>query len=298
MDKYLIINADDFGSFYGANMATFELLERGCITSSTIMTPCMWARHACQWAADHPEYAIGVHLTTTSEWGKCKWGPVAHEGTESLRDEEGYMWKESALFEEHAELEEVQREVLAQLALAKKMGLNPSHWDNHMGSLYGIATGRFELLEQILGLSAEVGLPFRFPQEGLGGQLQNATLNIEIPVSMEMIETLFAQVKGFIQQRGVVCPDYLIPHDYNKDNNESYEQFREYMFHFVEQFPVGVTETYIHPSIDTGEITAASSVGIHRIWEYNLYKDPKFQQHLTDCGIKKISYRDLAEMRA
>ncbi|MCL2300001.1 MAG: polysaccharide deacetylase family protein [Firmicutes bacterium] len=295
MSKYLIINADDFGSFLGANTATFELLERGCITSSTIMMPCMWARQACHWAAEHPQYAIGVHLTTTSEWGKCKWAPVAHEGTESLRDEEGYMWAESDLFEEHADIDEARRECLAQLALAKKLGLNPSHWDNHMGSLYGIATGRMELLEMILELSAEVGLPFRFPQLGVAGQEENRTLDIALP--REVLEMLFGQVQQFIQARGVVCPDYLIPHDYNKDNSRDYEQFRDYMFSWVELFPHGVTETYIHPSAENGEVLAASHAGIHRVWEYNLYKDPKFQQHLADCGIKKISYRDLAAMR-
>jgi len=295
MDKYLIINADDLGSFYGANMATFELLERGCITSSTVMTPCMWARHACKWAAEHPEYAIGVHLTTTSEWGKCKWGPVGHQGTESLRDEEGYMWNESDKFEEHADIDETRNECLAQLALAKRLGLNPSHWDNHMGSLYGIATGRMEMLEMILGLSAEVGLPFRFPQLGVAGQEENRTLDIAIP--RELLEMLFSNVQAFIKSKGVICPDYLIPHDYNDDNSRDYEQFRDYMFDWVAQFPPGVTETYIHPSTENGEVLAASGAGIRRVWEYNLYKDPQFQQHLTDCGIKKISYRDLVAMR-
>jgi len=296
MDKYLIINADDFGSFYGANMATFDLLESGCITSATVMTPCMWSRHACKWAGEHPEYAIGVHLTTTAEWGKCKWGPVAHEGTESLRDEEGYMWHESDLFEEHADLEEARRECLAQLALAKKLGLTPSHWDNHMGSLYGIATGRMELLEMILELSAEVGLPFRFPLMGVAGAEQEKTLDINVP--RELIEMMFTNIQRFAKDRGIICPDYLIVPSYNDDNSKTYEQFRDYLFSFAEQFPAGVTETFIHPCTDTGEITAASGAGLRRIWEYTLFKDPKFQQHLKDIGIKKISYRDLAAMRA
>jgi predicted glycoside hydrolase/deacetylase ChbG (UPF0249 family) len=295
MDKYLIINADDLGSFYGANMATFELLERGCITSSTVMMPCMWSRHACHWAKDHPEYAIGVHLTTTAEWGKCKWGPVGHEGTASLRDEEGYLWHDSDLFEEHADIDEAKNECLAQLALARKLGLNPSHWDNHMGSLYGIATSRMELLEMILGLPGEVGLPFRFPLAGVAGQEQNKTLDIAIPQAL--LETMFTNIRAFAGERGIICPDYLVPHDYNDDNKRDYGQFRDYMFEFVRQFPHGVTETYIHPSTESGEVLAASGTGIRRVWEYNLYKDPQFQQHLAAIGIKKISYRDLVAMR-
>jgi hypothetical protein len=164
-----------------------------------------------------------------------------------------------------------------------------------MGSLYGVATGRMELLEQILGLSAEVGLPFRFPQLGAGAGQDQRALDVNIPA--ETLQMLFKRVKAYIDSRGIVCPDYLIPPEYNDDNSKDYETMREYLFGFVETLPHGVTETFIHPCADTGEITAASHGGIRRVWEYKAFKDPKFQRHLADCGIKKISYRDLAKMR-
>ena len=68
MDKYLIINADDFGMCRAANLAVMDLLKSGSITSSTIMAPCPWAYEACQFAKKNPQFAIGVHLTFTSEW--------------------------------------------------------------------------------------------------------------------------------------------------------------------------------------------------------------------------------------
>ncbi|MDR2647477.1 MAG: ChbG/HpnK family deacetylase, partial [Oscillospiraceae bacterium] len=111
MDKYCIINADDYGSFLGANLATQELLELGAISSSTIMTPCAWAKHACKWASEHPQHAIGVHLTFTSEWNAVRWSPVSPNGTDSLRDDEGYFWHTSEQFEEHADSGEVEREI-------------------------------------------------------------------------------------------------------------------------------------------------------------------------------------------
>ena len=295
MSKYLIINADDYGSFLGANLATHELLEKGCITSSTVMTCCPWAKHACRWAAAHPEFAIGVHLTTTSEWGTYRWGPVSARCTDSLRDAEGYFWAESEDFEAKCDMEETEREIRAQLARARLFGLNPSHWDNHMGTLYGIYTGRVELLQMIFDLSAQEGLPFRFPMLGVVDQLENETLDIQIP--KELIGRLFAGVQSYAKEKGVVTPDYLIPHDYNGPQKESYENFREYMFAFAEGYPDGVTETYLHPSLPGGEVLAASGAGIHRVWEYQLYLDPAFQKHLKDLGIQKISYRDLAKMR-
>jgi predicted glycoside hydrolase/deacetylase ChbG (UPF0249 family) len=50
MDKYLIINADDFGMCRAANMAVADLFQKGGITSATIMTPCGWAKNAGIWA--------------------------------------------------------------------------------------------------------------------------------------------------------------------------------------------------------------------------------------------------------
>ncbi len=294
MDKYLIINADDYGSFLGANLATQELLEKGCITSATVMTPCPWAKHACKWASEHPEYAIGVHLTTTSEWSAYRWGPVSAQCTDSLRDAEGYFWHESDEFEERADMDEAEREIRAQLARAKLFGLVPSHWDNHMGSLYGIYTGRFELLQMIFDLSSEYGLPFRFPMKGI--EQLGSQKSLDIPIPEELVRKLFAQLQSYCRDRGVITPDYLIVPDYDGPQKQSYEAFRDYMFTFAENYPEGVTETFLHPSIDTGEVTTASSAGKHRIWEYELYRDPAFQKHMADCGIKKISYRDLAAM--
>jgi hypothetical protein len=38
-----------------------------------------------------------------------------------------------------------------------------SHFDSHMGSIYGIQTGRFELLAVALAFAYQHGLPFRLP---------------------------------------------------------------------------------------------------------------------------------------
>lgn len=66
-DKYLIINADDFGMCHAHNVATEELFKCGGISSATIMTPCPAATEATEFAKANPELSIGVHLTTTSE---------------------------------------------------------------------------------------------------------------------------------------------------------------------------------------------------------------------------------------
>lgn len=296
MEKYVIINADDFGSFQCANQAVFDLLESGGITSSTVMMPCPWSKQACQWSAAHPEHAVGVHLTFTSEWKNYRWSPVNWRGkTDSLRDEEGYMVRQSDEFETKCDIDQVEAEIRAQIELAKLLGLNPSHIDNHMGSLYGIETGRVELLQLVFNIAAEYKLPFRFPMESIVQQADNQTLGINI--DKEMLAQLFGRIQSYAKSLGVITPDYLIPHEWDGMQKESYQNFRDYLYTFIEEFPHGVTETYLHPALDDGEIRSASSVAFRRVWEYMIYKDPKTLQHYKDCGIKPISYRDLAKMK-
>ena len=93
-DRYLIINADDFGMCNASVKAVTDLFqnEKSALTSSTIMMPCQWAKSACSFAKKNPQFAIGTHLTFTSEWGGYRWGPVS--AAETLRDPEGYFHHE------------------------------------------------------------------------------------------------------------------------------------------------------------------------------------------------------------
>ncbi len=295
MEKYLIINADDFGMCHSANMAVMDLLSSGFITSSTIMTPCSWAKEAAKWAGENPQHAIGVHLTFTSEWGVYRWGPMNREKTDSLRDEEGFMYHDSREFEEKANLDEVESEIITQIENCKKYGLVPSHLDNHMGTLYGIETGRFELLNLIFDISAEYGLPFRFPSKFLDSQFDNDTL--EIKVDKNVLLSIFDRFTKYANDKGVAMPDYLIPGEWNGPQKDSYENYRDYMYELYKTFPDGVTETYIHPALESDELKAITGSWKRRVWEHKLFSDPNFNRYIKDCKIQLINYRDLAKMR-
>ncbi len=295
MDKYLIINADDFGMCHAQNVAIMDLLEKGKITSSTIMAPCSWSVEAVRFAASHPELAIGVHLTTTCEWGNYRWGPVSGPGSKSLLCDDGFsMHHESAEFANAADIGEVQTEIVAQIEKLKKLGLNPSHLDNHMGSLYGVDTGRFELLTTTIGIAGQYGLPFRMPTKFTDAQFNNKMLDIKVP--REMIDELMGQLTAFGREAGVPMPDYLLPGDWAGEQDKSYESFREYIYELYRTFEPGVTETYIHPAAECDELKAISGAWHRRVWEYKLFSDPATMQHIESLGIKLINYRDLKAM--
>lgn len=298
MDRYLIINADDFGMCRGANLAVMDLFRnpQSALTSSTIMTPCAWAPEAIRFAAENPQYAIGVHLTLTSEWGNYRWAPVNTKNTDSLRDEEGFMWHESDQVEEHVDIDEVEGEIRAQIDRAKRLGLvTPSHLDNHMGSLYGIETGRFELLQLTLSLAGEYGLPFRMPAKFTDEMLGNSMLDINVDKSV--IDMVFGKIVEFAKANKVAIPDYLIPNEWSGPQKDSYDNFKEYLYNLYANIPDGVTETYLHPSIETDDLKGTTGAWERRVWEYKIMSDPQTKQHIEAHGIKLINYRDLAEMR-
>lgn len=294
MDKYLIINADDFGMCRAHNLATAELFRRGAITSATVMAPCPFAREAVSFAVKNPELSIGVHLTTTAEWKTYRWGAVT-KAAPSFTDSDGNFFRSSAEFADRAKPNEVEAELIAQIELLGSFGLRPSHLDNHMGSLYGITNGDFTLLELAIKIAASYGLPFRFPRKISDNMFSNGTLDIKIPEST--VRTLLGSFAALAENYAVPTPDYLIPGDFRGEQDKSYENYRDYIFELYRTFDNGVTETYIYPAVECDEIKEITPLWHRRVWEYRLFSDPKTMEYIRSLGIKMIGYRELAGVR-
>ncbi len=288
--KYLIVNADDYGMCNAANEAVEELFEGGWLKSSTVMIPCPAAKHAVDFSIAHPEYPIGVHLTLTSEWGKYRWKPLT-DG-KSLLDEEGFMWHESDQVEKNASYEDIEKEVRAQIDLAHSWGMKPSHIDNHMGSLYGHYTGRIGLSKLALRICGEYGYAYRLYVKHDKRICPNGT-----PYFLYSAVTYLAKHWG--KKYNVVIPDYLLFPDWNDKMRMSYEVYRETILNIWTNIPEGgVTETFIHPSVESDELKGITARWQDRVWEYQLMKDPYVHKYLKDNGVELISYRELIEMKS
>lgn len=135
--KLLIVHADDLGMAHSINRASIKGLESGLVTSASIMIPCPWLPEIAAYARTHPEADLGLHLTLTSEWSLYRWGPVlAKERVPSLLDKSGYLYPTETEAAAHIDPKEAEAEVRAQIARARELGIQPTHLDSHMGTLY------------------------------------------------------------------------------------------------------------------------------------------------------------------
>ena len=155
--KLLIIHGDDLAVAHSVDVATFRALDEKAISSASIMMTCPWVTEVAAYAKAHPDADLGLHLTLTSEWETYKWGPVAPKDlVPGLLDADGYLYPDNASVTKHATAEEVEREIRAQVELALKMGIHPTHLDMHMGT----AAARPDYYAALVKVAHEYKLPF------------------------------------------------------------------------------------------------------------------------------------------
>jgi chitin disaccharide deacetylase len=136
----LIVRGDDMGYAHSGNEALIKTFKEGIETTIEVIVPSPWFPEAVQMLKENPGVDVGIHLALTSEWDNVKWRPVSN--CPSLVDESGYffpmIWQNKnypgrALIENKWKLEDIERELRAQIELGKKMIPRVSHISAHMG---------------------------------------------------------------------------------------------------------------------------------------------------------------------
>ncbi|MBI2710635.1 MAG: polysaccharide deacetylase family protein [Actinobacteria bacterium] len=256
--RILIIGCDDLGSSQAANSGVYDALRGGIATTASLMVPCPWAREA---AARYRGEDVGVHLTLNAEHDLYRWGPITW--APSLLDGDGGFPRTLADLWDHADLDEVRRELRAQVERAILWGFDVTHLDSHMSALQQ----RPEFFDVYLELAVEFGLPVR-----LWGPEQQRAVGFPF--------------RELAADEGVVFPDQVL--------GLRGVGSRRALERALVDLPPGVTEVDLHPALDTPELRACTPDWAARVDDHHLVAlDTELPAMLRRAGVELIGYRTL-----
>ena len=137
----LIVRGDDMGSSQASNEASVLCFRDGVMSDVEVMAVGPWFPQAARLLREHPGLDVGLHLALTSEWDNVKWRPlttapslVGRDGTfHPMIWPHSHYGNERALKEQPWKLDEIERELRAQIELTRREVPQLSHLSDHMG---------------------------------------------------------------------------------------------------------------------------------------------------------------------
>jgi predicted glycoside hydrolase/deacetylase ChbG (UPF0249 family) len=268
--KLLILHADDLAVAHSVDAASFDALEKGAISSASVMVPSPWITEVAAYAKAHPNADLGVHLTLTSEWETYRWGSVEPaDKVPSLLDSAGTFPRDEKLVAATAQLLEVEREIRGQIDRAIALGIRPTHVDSHMGALFSTP----ELIATYVAVARDYGLPFL----ALRGDPHAAP---QPPLSEKDVLLDAVIVAG---------PE--VPRD----------QWKAFYLKSIAGLKPGLTEMIVHLGRDDSELQA---VTVHHedygsAWrqrDYDVVTSPEFKKALQENHIILVTWRELQQL--
>ena len=267
--KLLILHADDLGAAHSVNVASFEALDKGAISSASVMIPTPWIAEVAAYARAHPNADLGIHLTITSEWQTYRWGSVeSKDKVPSLLDSAGTFPSETAPVAAAAKPQEVERELRAQLERARALGIRPTHVDSHMGALFTTP----ELIATYMKVAREYRLPFL----AVRGDPRSPTKDLS--------------------EKDVVLDAFImagpeVPRD----------QWKTFYLNAIAGIKPGLTEMIVHLGRDDAELQAVTVNhepygSAWRQRDYDVVMSPEFRKALQDNHVILVTWKELQKI--
>ncbi|MCP4005621.1 MAG: ChbG/HpnK family deacetylase [bacterium] len=273
-DRVVVIHVDDVGMSPAANSGALVALEAAA-TCGSIMVPCPGFEEAAKLARDRPDLDLGVHLTLNAEYESYRWGPV-HDDVPSLVSPDGGMWRTTAETVEHATAEDVERELRAQIDTALEAGVDATHIDSHMGTVFDV-----KFAEIYFKLALDYRLPAFVPRVNR----DNLPDNLK-----EMLADYLDMIDKY-ESSGMPVFDYF------DANSLSFEPGTGVKHNAARLEGLGAGLSYLitHCALGNQELQSITHDWRQRDEERKIYSDGSMAAVLETGGVKPIGMRELRD---
>ncbi|WP_420151611.1 polysaccharide deacetylase family protein [Spirosoma sp.] len=291
--KVVILHVDDAGMSYDSNVGTMNAIDKGIASSTSVMMPCGWVPHFFDYLKKHPNVDAGVHLTLTSEWKNYRWSPLmGKDKVPGLVDEQGAFWPSVEQVVQHASADEVEAEIRAQLARYQAFGVQPTHMDSHMGTLFNP-----KFLMRYVKVAMEEKIPILFP----GG---HASLISKVNSIAASQQSLIKQVGQQLWNAGLPVLDDLDGSITSRNlpagaSDNDLQKFKTQKFiELLNSVKPGLTYLIMHCTDPTSAFDQISSSGQSRKGDMLTMMDPALKAYINKEGIIITTWRELMERRS
>ena len=270
-DKLLIIHADDLGLCESVNSATFESFKNRAISSASVMMTTDEINEVASFSNTNQNYDMGIHLTVTSEWKLHKWGGILNnEDIPSILNKKDHLYWNKRKFTKNGKLDEIRKELQAQIDLGKSMGINPSHIDSHEGALFFDP----DIFKLYLDLAKENDLLAFVP----------------IQASVHFDES-FKKPKHAI----IIDQFHMLPEGIDVS------EIKDYYFNVIKNLEPGLSQIIVHLGKDEEELREITidHPNFDYRWrqlDFDVFNSIDFKNHLKKHNIKIINWKDLKKL--
>lgn len=254
--RVLIINCDDLGMHESVNAGVMRAIEHGVASSCSLLVAGAAAPQAMQLLRRAPAVPFGIHLTLTrDDAGGAPVAPPAQVA--SLLDSDGQLFAAAARGQllAQARLDEVERELRAQIRVVAAAGLTPTHLDWHCLA----DGGRLDITDLTIQLAQEHGLAAR---------------------------VWLGPVRRAARRRGLPVVDHDFLDSFALDVDGKHRRYVE----LLRALPAGLSEWAVHPAL--ADQTPAVDLGwTVRHTDYDFLVSPLAHRIIAEEGVVVIDYR-------
>lgn len=277
-NRWLVVNADDFGLHPDINRAIEQAHQTGILTSASLVACGSAFDQALQIVQRYPALDVGVHLTLVEERPLCPPAAVA-----SLISHDGVFWYNyrvltRRLLSGQIRLAEVRRELEAQVQRVYEAGLHPTHLDSHQ---------HLHLLPGIWPIAVDMAHRYGIQW------IRVPTFSTLTRHTVSRVEPIFRLGMNYLsrirrqQLNGLCCAKHS-PGLYLSGRLNKYD-----LVALLHSLPAGVSEIVTHPGFTTPTLQRQYRWNYDWTGEYEALVASKTHQTVTKMNIKLSGFSDI-----